>query len=622
MGTEISRSNRRSGIACAMVEFNRFGGERDQTLSPNNQYIRTTGYEEPAQQIQPSLSHERALDLIYRLRYPIGVTPDKVEEAQAELGRCAAAFLPAVEVVGQRLTQIDLVTNAAELWAFPFEASYATNAGWLADVDSGVVLTRRVRGGLSDQPLPWPDQPRVLFAHAPKTADLDQSLIEAHEQALRVAVEPLKRGRKEDDDLLRVVDVGSLNALANARAEFNPSYVHLLAHGAQAQTAAAGERPKPTWGLRLGYPGEAGQAPEGIARALAPQAGLPLVVTLAACDSANQTDLTFTNYSIAQELHRLGVAVVLASQFPLTKPGSVVMAGEFYRRLLQGDDVRHALHAARVKLRADPNSGNDWLSLVNYVRLPSDGYDRALAELRLRVQLGMLDAQQNRADRLSLTGGEAKEFDDVELCLRDRIATLIEGRKDLDASSLLIDESEGLLASAYKRLAELLFIRASKLQDQRAGGRAASHEALAKSADGYRARYLANMQAHWLGVQMLALEAATRGRFDSPLLLEIVRLAAEFERSNNPASFWPFGTLAECFLLAPLAGRPKQLDAATKALNDLRARAEGQAQGRFAIESTRRQLSRYVVWWTNANGFFPGTSDLSKDAAELLKTLS
>ena len=622
MGKDSSRSDRRSKIACAMVEFNRFGGERDQVLSPNNQYIRTTGYEEPAQQVQPSLNHERALDLIYRLRYPMGVTPDKVDEAEAELGSCAVAFLPTVEAAGERLTQIDLVANAAELWAFPFEACYAANPAWLADADSGVVLTRRVRSGLSEQELPWPDQPRVLFAHGPKAPDLDQGLIDAHEQALRAAVEPLRRGKKEDENLLRVVDVGSLNALASARAEFKPNYVHLLAHGAQAQTAAAGERPKPTWGLRLGYPGEAGQAPEGVAKALAPEGGLPLVVTLAACDSANQTDLTFPNYSIAHELHRLGIAVVLASQFPLTKPGSVVMAAEFYRRLLRGDDVRHALHAARVKLRADPNSGNDWLSLVSYVRLPSDGYAKALAELRLRVELGMLDAQQKRADRLSLTGGEATEFDDVETQLRDRIATLIEGRKDLDALSPLIDESEGLLASAYKRLAELLFIRASKLQVQRAEGLAASREALGKSADGYRARYLANMQAHWLGVQMLALEAAAHGRFDSPLLWDIVRLAAEFEGDRNPESFWPFGTLAECFLLAPLAGGPRRLDAAAKALNLLRARAKGRAEEQFAIESTRRQLNRYVVWWTNANGFFPGMSDLSKDAAELLKNLS
>ena len=59
-------------------------------------------------------------------------------------------------------------------------------------------------------------------------------------------------------------------------------------------------------GLRLGFPEEAGVPPEDIAKVLALDAGVPLVVTLAACDSANQTELTFTNYSLAQELHRLG----------------------------------------------------------------------------------------------------------------------------------------------------------------------------------------------------------------------------------------------------------------------------------------------------------------------------
>ena len=41
----------------------------------------------------------------------------------------------------------------------------------------------------------------------------------------------------------------------------------------------------------------------------------------------------------------------------------------------------------------------------------------------------------------------------------------------------------------------------------------------------------------------------------------------------------------------------------------------------FPLESTERQLRRYVQWWTTANGFFPGTSDLAGDAASLLKEL-
>jgi hypothetical protein len=40
-----------------------------------------------------------------------------------------------------------------------------------------------------------------------------------------------------------------------------------------------------------------------------------------------------------------------------------------------------------------------------------------------------------------------------------------------------------------------------------------------------------------------------------------------------------------------------------------------------AIETTIRQLDRYCMWWTQANGFFPGAaSDLSLPAAELSKS--
>jgi hypothetical protein len=42
----------------------------------------------------------------------------------------------------------------------------------------------------------------------------------------------------------------------------------------------------------------------------------------------------------------------------------------------------------------------------------------------------------------------------------------------------------------------------------------------------------------------------------------------------------------------------------------------------FAIETTIRQLDRYCMWWTEANGFFHGAaSDVSLPAAELTKRL-
>jgi hypothetical protein len=37
--------------------------------------------------------------------------------------------------------------------------------------------------------------------------------------------------------------------------------------------------------------------------------------------------------------------------------------------------------------------------------------------------------------------------------------------------------------------------------------------------------------------------------------------------------------------------------------------------------STRLQLARYATWWTAANGFFGGGSDLRVEAARLLAVL-
>ena len=134
-------------IASQMVEFHRFGGERAQPLDPENQYIRTTGYDEPVSIVRPCVDQEGSLDLLYLLRYQSNVKQHQIADAQTKLGDYATAFLPSIPRGDTGLVQIDLVSNAAELWAFPFEACYEAKPSWLAKVDSGVVLTRRIRGG-------------------------------------------------------------------------------------------------------------------------------------------------------------------------------------------------------------------------------------------------------------------------------------------------------------------------------------------------------------------------------------------------------------------------------------------------------------------------------------------
>jgi hypothetical protein len=42
----------------------------------------------------------------------------------------------------------------------------------------------------------------------------------------------------------------------------------------------------------------------------------------------------------------------------------------------------------------------------------------------------------------------------------------------------------------------------------------------------------------------------------------------------------------------------------------------------FAVKSTRRQLARYVTWWTKKNGYYPGRdSDISAHAQALVRSL-
>jgi len=41
----------------------------------------------------------------------------------------------------------------------------------------------------------------------------------------------------------------------------------------------------------------------------------------------------------------------------------------------------------------------------------------------------------------------------------------------------------------------------------------------------------------------------------------------------------------------------------------------------FPLESTKRQFRRYIDWWTSANGFLPGRSDLATEAGALVRVL-
>ncbi len=605
-------------LSCRTIEFHRFGGAAS-LLAPENKYIRTAGWDAVAKEVSPTLDHRTFQRNLNMLRYRL-VSPAEAARAQATLAAEASRFLDVVQCREGSLLQVDVVTSAAELWAFPFEAACAMFEQWLKDPECGVIITRRIRGDFSEETTTWPVMPRVLFLHAPVAKDLDPTFIGEHVAALTAALEPWSRGKDViASGLLAVQEVSSSRDFIQYRDAFKPTYIHVLSHGAL--TVADPLLPYDrTWGLRLGDVGQPGIAPADIADALRPKDDLPVVVTIAACDSGNQADPIYAEQSIAQELHRFGVPVVIGSQLPLTKPGSRTFTRLFYQQLLQGVDARVALHAARVALKADQNAGHDWLSLVGYVRLPPEGYAAYLDEVGLRIDLRLLDAAQARADALSgQASGPLDAFNNIEEHVRARLRSLsrrkgrFAGRKDL------LNECSGLEASAFKRLAELLFVRGSRFPTQQEEDWKSSTLALKSSLAAYRTAYESDLQSHWLGVQQLALDAALNGVVSRPGDFAIVERAAEIAKSAE--AYWAYGTLTELDMLAPKAGRLRDLDSAKQ--NAVKLVQSAAAAGEsFPIESTRRQINRYIHWWTNANGFFKESQDLCDDAREILAVLS
>lgn len=604
-------------LPCETVEFHRFGDASFTLLSPSGRYIRTTGWDEPAQELSPTLDHRALMVALGKLRYRENTTEVQSAAALQSLAAEAMRFIPPDAAGGARLMQLDIVSNSAELWAFPFEAIHAALPESL-QTECGLIVTRRIRGGFEPTLQSWPDRPKVLYAHAAIDDDLDDKLVAAHARALREALAPWGDSADELENLLAVREVNSVDALTKACVETRPTMVHLLAHGAL--TLSDPDLPQERmWGVRLAPRGAPGAAPERIAQALR-AGGNPVVATLAVCDSANQADVQFARRSLVQELHREGLPVVVGSQFPLTQPGSVTLASAFYRRLLVGDDVRLAVHDARVALRAQADAGHDWVSLVAYVRLPPEGYAKHLAEFGLRVELAMLDAAHSAAGRLSVQGdaSHVAAYDAIAQRLRDRISRLQALERRVGERQR--DEWHGLLGSACKRLAELLFQRAKACPTAAASDGDEARRMLTLARGHYAEGFRRHIHSHWLGVQQLALSAVLDGTCSSGDW-QVVARGAEFARDIGAADVWSCGTLAEACLLAPLAGLRSHADEAVQALRTLVARVPLDARNAYAIASTRRQLERYANWWTNDHGFFPGRRDVAVEARALLQDL-
>jgi len=617
-----------------LLEFLRLNNLATGIWREGDPYLVAAGSEYPIRQFNSPLEHEQFLDLTRALRYQ-GDAEGRTA-ALKEIGKIAANLLGSQNLSalasGSFPLQLDLVVNPAEVAALPFEAA-TDDAGnpLFARVEPAVVLTRRVRAAFAETSVRWPAKPHVLYAWAapPGAGDVPAA---AHEAALRKALAPWMpvqqgAGNAGGTAVLATLAKVTLERLADtcrtAVDKNQPfTHVHLLAHGYPVEQAH-----KQHFGMALHDADGDLRAvtPEEIERALAPLAGHTVVVTLATCDAANLTNTITSRRSIAHGLHESGFPVVIASQFPFTVPGSNLMVETFYQALLDGQDVRIALHQARLALYEQRQmTGHDWASLVGYVRLP-EGYADHLLDIRLESVLASLRTIQGWSDSLVTQGGmDAGPFEHVAAELKARIAGLLGFLSESEKTSRrgVFEENLGLLGSAEKRLAEVCFAR-SRLGEG-AHWQQLMRDALQRARDWYRQAYRGNLSHHWTGVQQLSLEAALEGRIANPGLWHAAVAAVDTDREyGRPGEvIWALGSLAELYLLAPLAGQSLPPDAAKNTLAQMKMRVLAQPGGdAFPLESTARQLRRYADWWTSANGFFSGRPDFAAEAKTLLQEL-
>ncbi|MBZ4414975.1 CHAT domain-containing protein [Myxococcus sp. RHSTA-1-4] len=305
-----------------------------------------------------------------------GRVPDAV--AARRLGEDIRGFLDALDWGGHeetlerharsgRAVRLVLRSSAAELYSLPWELVTLKDSGQhLADIPGFSLRYEWPREHLEVASLGEVREGRVLMAWSEAGGAVPD---ERHQEALLKA--SLEGGFGFDprrDVLPRVSLEGLERTLSAAREAREPvSVLHLLCHGTLVETPTSSH-----FGLAWNAPGDSGGKQwvdaGALAAALAPYRGTLRLVVLCACHGGDGGRLASHLGSMAQELHRAGIEMVVASRLPMTAEGSVLLARTLYEKLLvDSRSLEEALAAARRRLRVEAK-GFDWASLQLYAR--------------------------------------------------------------------------------------------------------------------------------------------------------------------------------------------------------------------------------------------------------------
>ena len=631
-------------IRTIRLELLRHGPPNNQLLSPLTRYLGVCG-KVGVTSISIPYEHQVLLDRLDRLRHHPGRDPASSHAILARTGAEVTAILEANPGLvpqlhdganhDQALMELQIVLSATELSLIPFEIAkvpegcIGSPASWLATQNKAPVCITRGTRSMTHPPVRWPDEPRILFI----TADVPEQLVVAHLRALFEAMDPwlpeeLRRnhGMPSANDptgdrianllehMLVFCPNGSLSDVREACAAAGPfTHVHILAHGARDP-----HKPGNQVGVALLNPQKTGReviGAERLASALGGSMhrrcnqtgkGLPVVVTLANCDIASAGDVVYSHGSFAHLMHEEGVPVVFGAQFPLTFNGSIRMTSSIYTHLLRGDDPRIALHEARRALFTGRECGNhDWASLVGYIALPPD-IDDQLPRHFYRRQKQVIDNILHSIDRC---GNGASCNQGANADCHSGIKPLLD-RLDRETANLPDDpcfatEALALKGSIAKRKAQVLHRQnrertgeiLRELRKAKRLYRKAAEAAIGETETGV----VKKRSPHWSLTQYLSLQLVLCGRLPSDDMEKwhtaLYSARVDMTAPNgSDRQIWAYASAMELNLLRYACCADKGGEYAATAKRQARFIRDHGAD--FPVASSRRQMRRYVDWWS------------------------
>lgn len=634
----------------------RIGTPQGFVLNPINYYISLCG-EKPQVTFNVDCQQELFDKMINDLRYHDG-DPSSSSAAISFFQELTTKAFEDFEYVNldpleTEALHLRLVVSPLELIQIPFEFAIFPNdpskIPLLANNNRIITLTREVRQE-SESSYKWPSKPKILFAWSEPDPEKMPVPHREHLQTLVEIVEELAKPIGENSypkpnisnfltELPNASPESITKEIEDAIKNQKPfTHIHILAHGGQ-KIVYGDNRDFRLIMCKNGLPNKSSKIDgEKLSSVLIPfdRKTAPAVVSLAVCDSANTNTILSTG-SLSYQLHNAGIPCVFASQFPLTKRGSVIMVKNLYRRLIQGVDPRLALYHTRMELKKEQN--HDWASLVAYARFPGD-INLQLLDTKLQLIFNTMKTTNAWVDH------SFKHWTNIEIKDKHSLLKELESRleKSITELSSHFDEDEnkssletnalqsehlGLLGSAYKRKAEFNFKSIALNPDKESSYTAASGTDIEQAKKFYELGLFADQGNHWNAVQFLSLKAISEGTLVDELRLwyatEYMALMNEKKVQKLGDKAWAWGTLSELYLLQPLTvHKPeasKEIKTSISMAKDYLAKiASLPDEYNYVKESTIRQFERYLNWWPSLfKTVFPDW--LKEHAGEIRKVL-